>query len=505
MPPEQTQADQIVSSAIIPPHNKKAEIAVLGSSLIDRKAFLNIADLLTQDDFYDPRHQVMYSFMVALWEKNSPIDIVTLSNILKESNKIEDVGGYAYLTEITANTPSPAHIIHYARIVHKASVMRQLIDAAHAIQQLGYREDQDSDILLDEAEQRIFKIAERGTIKQFSQMDSQSLEDAFHRIEKLSKDSRALRGIPTNFLALDQMLSGLQESDLILLGGRPSLGKSSLALDIARTVAIQQKMPVGIFSLEMGKDQITDRMIAAQAHVDLWKIRTGRKLRDEDFGHIQEAMNALSDAPIFIDDNLTAGTMQMRAMARRLQADKGLALLIIDYLQLIQPRKDRNNPVAEISEISRALKALARELNIPVLALSQLSRAVESRGGKPRLSDLRDSGSLEQDADVVLFIHRDMSQTDDPMAGTGAEIMIAKHRNGPTGKVNLIFNKQYASFSDAETYRQEPPNTGNQPSQEPQTPYEPPYNETNNSQESPLPYDETGFDENPPSIDDIPY
>lgn len=463
----------VVPDNIVPSYNKRAETAVLGSALIENKAFLDIADLLTEDDFYDPRHKIIFSFMVDLWNKNSPIDIVTLSNALNEKNKIDEIGGNAYLTEITESIPSAANIAHYANIVHKKSVLRQLSGASYSIGQLSNKEDEDIELLLDEAEKTIFRIAEKGTIKKFSQVDNTSLEDAFTRIEKLSKDKSAIRGVPTGFVKLDEILSGLQKSDLIILAARPSLGKSSLGLDIAINASLKNKNSVGIFSLEMGKDQIIDRMIAAKSKVDLWRLRTGRT-RDEDYSKIRNAMDTISGCSIYIDDNLTAGIMQMRAMARRLQADKGLDLLIIDYLQLIQPRKDMDNVVAQISEISRGLKSLARELDIPVLAMSQLSRAVEQRGGAPKLSDLRDSGSIEQDADVVMFISRDAGNTDDPSAGTEAKIIVAKHRNGPTGSVDLIFNKQYASFSSIDIYHQEPPDLSQQREYEQQPINEPP-------------------------------
>ncbi len=456
MADEQKISSMVVPDNVMPSYNKRAEVAVLGSALIENKAFLDIADLLTADDFYDPKHKIIFSFMIDLWHKNIPIDIVTLSNALYEKKKIENVGGNAYLTEITESIPSAANITHYANIVHKKSVLRQLSDASYSISQLSNKEDVDTELLLDEAEKIIFKIAEKGTIKNFSKVDDKSLEDAFNRIEKLSKDNNAIRGVPTGFTELDQILSGLQKSDLVILAARPSLGKSSLGLDIAINASLKNKYSVGIFSLEMGKDQITDRMIASQAKVDLWKIRTGRRLQDEDFAKIRNAIEMISGSSIYVDDNLTAGIMQMRAMARRLQADQGLDLLIIDYLQLIQPRKDMDNVVAQVSEISRGLKSLARELDIPILAMSQLSRAVEQRGGLPKLSDLRDSGSIEQDADVVLFISRDNNNTDNPMSGVEAKILVAKHRNGPTGSVNLIFNKQYASFSNVDIYHKEP-------------------------------------------------
>lgn len=444
----------------VPPQDLKAEQSVLGGILIDKEAFFRVADALKQDDFYSPQHRIIFSTMVELAEKNNPIDILTVSGRLKEKKKLEDVGGHAYLTKLVSSIPTASNITYYADMVRRKAILRRLIEASYHIAQLGYQEDSDVDALIDEAEQRIFKIAEN-TSQNFYRMDKSSLEEAFERIDHLSKNRGEVRGVHTGFADLDHMLSGFQKSDLIILAARPSLGKSSLALDMARNVATKHKVPVGIFSLEMSQDQIIDRMLASTAHVDLWKIRTGKNLEDNDFIRIQDALNELSEAPVFIDDGLTSSVLQMRAMARRLQAEHGLGLLIIDYLQLIQPRRDSDSVVQQVSEISRALKSLARELNIPVLALSQLSRAVEQRGGRPRLSDLRDSGSIEQDADVVMFIHRETNNPDDPEAGNIAELIVAKHRNGPTGKVDLAFNRSYASFSDPERYREAPPDLPN--------------------------------------------
>jgi replicative DNA helicase len=439
----------------VPPQDIGAEQSVLGSVLIDKEAFFRVADALKPDDFYSPQHRVVFSTMIDLAEKNRPIDILTVSGRLKENKKLEEIGGHAYLTKLVNSVPTASNVTYYADMVRRKAILRRLIESSYHIAQLGYQEDQDVNVLLDQAEQHVFSIAENSS-QSFYRLDKSALEEAFERIDHLSKNKGEVRGVPTGFADLDHMLSGFQKSDLIILAARPSLGKSSLALDIARNVATKHKVPVGIFSLEMSQDQIIDRMISATAHVDLWKIRTGKKLEDNDFTRIQDALNTLSEAPVFIDDGLTSSILQMRAMARRLQAEHGLGLLIVDYLQLIQPRRDSDSTVQQVSEISRALKAIARELNIPVLALSQLSRAVEQRGGRPRLSDLRDSGSIEQDADVVMFIHRDTQNHDDPMAGNIAELIVAKHRNGPTGKVDLIFNSTWASFGDAERYRETP-------------------------------------------------
>ncbi|MDZ4232042.1 MAG: replicative DNA helicase, partial [Candidatus Pacearchaeota archaeon] len=317
--------------------------------------------------------------------------------------------------------------------------------------QLGYDETEDPEVLLDRAESRIFAIAQRSLSQNFTQVKD-TLEEAFERIDALSKHAGTARGVPTGFADLDNVVSGLQKSDLVILAARPSMGKSSLALDIARHVGVKEQIPVAVFSLEMSKDQVVDRLIAAQAKLDLWKLRTGRLSSQgpgNDFERIQEAMGVLAEAPIFIDDSALPNILQMRAMARRLQATSGLGLLIVDYLQLMEPRNAQSSPVQQVTEISRSLKGLARELNIPVLAVSQLSRAVEQRSPqRPKLSDLRESGALEQDADLVLFIYREDKYNEQAQEPNVAEIIIAKHRNGPVGSIKLYFNERIASFSD---------------------------------------------------------
>ena len=432
----------------VPPQDIQAERSLLGSILIDKEAFFKVADIIQANDFYDNAHNVIFQAMGWLAEKNRPIDILTVSAYLKRKKILDEIGGDTYLTQLTYSVPSAMNISHYADIVYHKSVMRSLINISYKIGELGYADELEVDDLIDQAEQYMFAIAKRSS-QAFSKMSKESLQDAFDRIDRLSKHKGEVRGLSTGFSGLDQMLSGLQKSDLIILAARPALGKSALGIDIARNVAIKHKVPVGIFSLEMSTDQIVDRMISATAHTDLWKIRTGKKLVDQDFTNISNAMNTLSTAPIFIDDHLTSSVLQMRTMARRLQSEHGLGLLIIDYLQLIQPKSKFDNLAAQVSEISRALKSLARELEIPVLCLSQLSRDIERRGGPPKLSDLRDSGSIEQDADVVMFIQRE-AYSDDPVAQSTTHLYIAKHRNGPTGKIDLMFNKQYASFQDVE-------------------------------------------------------
>lgn len=433
----------------LPPQNIEAEQSALGCLLIDKNAIIKVIDFLKTKDFYKPDHQEIYQAMTELFERNDPIDMLSVSSRLKEKDKLENVGGNAYLTQLVNAVPTAAHVSNYAKIVQRKRILRDLIDVSYDIGQMGYNESEDIDVLLDQAERKIFGITQKSLTQKFLSIKD-SLEEAFERIDRLSKHEGGPRGIPTGFIDLDNMLSGLQRSDLIILASRPSMGKSSLALDFARHAAVTQKLPVGIFSLEMSMDQVVDRLIASQSGVDLWKIRTGTlssKGEDNDFSKIQNALGVLAEAPIFIDDAATSNVLQMRAMARRLQADQGLGLLIIDYLQLVEPRNAMESMVQQVTEISRALKGLSRELNVPVLALSQLSRAVEQRSPQiPRLSDLRDSGSLEQDADVVLFIYREDRYRQDIERKNIADIIIGKHRNGPVGKISLYFNEQIVSF-----------------------------------------------------------
>ena len=435
----------------LPPQNIEAETSLLGSLMMDKDAFLKVGDFLETRDFYKKTHQQIYLAMEELFLKGDPIDVLSLAARLKEKKQLEEIGGNVYLTELINSVPTAAHVMAYAKIVQKKRILRDLISVSQDIGVMGYDEAEDTDILLDKAEASIFAIAQKSLSKNFTHVKD-DLEGAFERIDRLSKNEKGTRGVPIGFSNLDNILSGLQNSDLIILASRPSMGKSALAMDIARRVSMHHNVPVGVFSLEMSKDQVIDRLIASQAGVDLWKLRTGKLSSqgdDNDFARIQEAMGVLSEAPLYIEDSPMQSMLKMRAMARRLQANKGLGLLIIDYLQLIEPRNAQSNIVQQISEISRSLKGLARELNIPVLALSQLSRAVEQRTPqRPRLSDLRESGSLEQDADVVLFIYREDRYRADPTNQGIAEIIIAKHRNGPVGSVKLHFDEKTVSFSD---------------------------------------------------------
>ncbi len=432
----------------IPPHNKDAEMAVLGSVMIDRAALGRVLDILTPEDFYFTEHMTIYRSMLDLFERNAPLDILALESELSEKGRLEKVGNASYLASLINTVASPASITHYAKIVNRKRVLRDLISASHHIHALGYQEDQEIDHLLDQAEQKIFSISQHSLQQKFSPVRD-ALAAAWERIDNIHKGTGVTRGTPTGFEKLDNLLSGLQKSDLIVLAARPSLGKTSLALDIARNAAIHHKIPVGIFSLEMSTPQIIDRFIAAEAHVDLWKLRTGRlSEQSQDFERINVALSRLAEAPIYIDDAASSTVLQMRAMARRLKSEVDLGLIIIDYLQLMQPRTQTDNMVQQITEISRSLKQLARELNVPVLALSQLSRAVEQRHPPiPRLSDLRESGAIEQDADVVLFIYREDKTKKDSARPNVAKIMVEKHRNGPTGEVELYFSPERASFS----------------------------------------------------------
>ncbi len=420
--------------------------------MLDSAAAYIAGDLLTPDDFYSEKHRIIYKAMLDLYEKKEPIDILSVSSRLKEKKQLKNTGGRVYLTEMINTVPNASNAKHYAEIVHKKRILRELIESSNHISQLGYDEERDVDELLDEAEKKIFGITKNSLKQKFTTVKS-ALEDAWERIDRIHKSKGELRGIPTGFPALDSQLAGLQKSDLIILAARPSMGKTAFALDIARNVAVKQNIPVGIFSLEMSSQSLVDRLLVSEARVDSWKLRTGRLSSDEEFARISNALGKLSKAPIFIDDESSNNIMQMRSMARRLQAEHGLGLIIVDYLQLMAPRQRTDNMVQQMTEISRSLKGLAKELDVPVLAVSQLSRALESRPNKkPKLHDLRDSGSIEQDADVVMFIYRDDKYKDhQDESDNMAEILIEKHRNGPTGFVKLYFDPKMVSFSSIET------------------------------------------------------
>lgn len=442
----------------IPPQNIEAEQSLLGALLIDKDAIIKIADTVNPEDFYKTTHGMIFEAMTDLFREREPIDLLSLSNRLEEKKQLEQIDGRTYLIDLSNVVPTSAHVQHYANIVQKKATLRRLQTAAAEITNLSFDEAEEIDHILDKAEQKLFGVSQK-YLKQSFVPIREVLTEAFDRIDELHREKGKLRGLPTGFFALDNLLAGLQKSDLVILAARPSVGKTSLALDIARHVATKQRVPVGMFSLEMSKEQLVDRLICAEAGVDLWRMRTGR-LSDQpgqdDFPRIGHALGQLSEAPLYIDDSATSNIMEIRTKARRLQMEKGLGLLVIDYLQLMESRTKIENRVQEVSEITRALKSIARELNIPVLALSQLSRAVEARSPAiPKLADLRESGSIEQDADVVLFIYRKAmdrggAQAVPPEERNIAEIHIAKHRNGPTGQVQLFFDEQKVSFRNLE-------------------------------------------------------
>ena len=421
--------------------------------MMDKDAFIKVADVLRPEDFYKPTHSRIYEAMLKLFEKHQPIDILTVTAQLKDERMLEDIGGAATLSSLLNAVPTASHVVHYARIVREKKILRDLINASTEIAESAFREGDPIEDTLDNIEQKIFAISQNSVSQKFVAIKDE-LAGAYERIERLHRGEGGIRGLGSGFPGIDNILSGFQPSDMIVLGARPSLGKTSLALDIARHIAVKEKKPVGIFSLEMSREQVIDRIISAESQVPLWKLRTGKISDENDFAMIQNALNTLSEAPLFIDDSSSPNVLQIRSMARRLQMEHGLSMLIVDYLQLIQPRTTSDNIVQQITEISRGLKGIARELKIPVLALSQLSRAVDQREVKvPRLSDLRESGSIEQDSDVVMFIYRkdrdklSVSQEEENLA----EIHVAKHRNGPLGNVKLKFDAERTSFLSIDT------------------------------------------------------
>lgn len=454
-PMELQQMTNTQSLEKLPPQNIEAEQATLGALLIDKDSVTKIADTIEPHDFYKDSHKHIMTTMYELYSEHEPIDIVNLTNRLQEKNQLEQIGGRAYLLSLVNTVPSAAHINHYAAIVQKKATLRRLITAASEIINYGFQETDNVDAILDKAEQCLFQVSQKYLHHNFISLGS-ILPEAFQRIDEIHKEAGKLRGISTGFSELDNLLGGLQRSDLIIIAARPSMGKTSLVLDIARQVAVKGKIPVGIFSLEMSKEQLVDRILCAQASVDLWRMRTGKLFDSEnsdDFPRLGEAMGVLSEAPIYIDDSGSANIMEIRSRARRLKIEHGVELIIIDYLQLMEGRTQTENRVQEISEISRCLKSIARELNIPVIALSQLTRAVEASSPPiPKLSHLRDSGTIEQDADVVIFIYREDYYKKDTTRQHISDILISKHRNGPIGQFELYFDVKMASFKNLDKH-----------------------------------------------------
>jgi replicative DNA helicase len=437
----------------LPPYSLEAEQAVLGSIMIRPDAYAEIADIITEENFYSEKHKKIFKGTLELLEKGNPVDYLSLKNTLDNMGYLDQIGGASYLAELVQMVPSSSNIEYYARILEKKFMMRHLINAAERIGSLGYAEQGDLEEIMDTAEKEIFSITNKKSKTTITSM-KEGLIEAWDSIDKIHNSGDELRGVPTGFPDLDNKLSGLQKSDLIILAARPSCGKTSLALDIAKNAAVHHGVPVLIFSLEMSSQQLLYRMISSHSRVDSWKLRTGKLNlnNSEEYERLQNGISELSNAPIYIDDQAGTNIVKMRSTARKIKSERKLGLIVVDYLQLMSATQSRNsdNVVQQISEISKSLKHLARELDVPVLALSQLSRAVEQRQGKPRLSDLRDSGSIEQDADIVMFIHREDKYKDHSERDNIAEILIEKHRNGPTGAIKLKFDDKHSSFLSLE-------------------------------------------------------
>lgn len=437
----------------LPPQNLEAEVSVLGAILLDKEAIIKVADIVRSEDFYREANAIVYAAMVELFEKREPIDVITLTNKLSEQKKLDVIGGNSYIATLASSVPSAAHIINYANIVSEKAVLRRLIHASAEIADLAFKENEDISNILDLAEREVFSVSQKNMKESFTPIRD-VLAESFDKIDELHKDKDTLRGVPTGFKDLDNLLAGLQPSDLVIIAARPSMGKTSFALNIAQHVATREGMPVALFSLEMSKEQLVDRLICGEANIDSWRLRTGN-LEDDDFPKIGQAMATLSEAPLFIDDSAGINVLEMRTKARRLQAESGLGLVVVDYIQLIQGKSKNGSRTEEVSDISRSLKGLARELNVPVIALSQLSRQVENRPSRiPQLADLRESGSIEQDADVVMFIYRDEYYEQDTEKKNIADILIRKHRNGPVGQIELHFKPERMKFSNMEKKRQ---------------------------------------------------
>jgi replicative DNA helicase len=429
----------------VPPQSLDAEQAVLGALLVSPDGMTRIVDLMESENFYRKAHQVIYAAMLDLYEHSEPIDIVTVSQYLKDEGKLENVGGRQYITDLALSVATTANLEYYAKLVSEKALLRNLIKAGTEIVGSAY-EEPDAAVALDKAEHMIFTLAQRRSMNQLVHIKD-VVEDSFQKIEERYENRDTLSGVPSGFYDLDAMTSGWQPSDLVILAARPSMGKTAFVLNIAQHCAVEAGLPVAIFSLEMSKEQLVQRMLCAEAKIDANRLRTGN-MHTNDWSHLALAMGRLGEAPVFIDDSAMLNALEIRAKCRRLKSEmKGLGLVIIDYIQLMSGRKTTDNRVQEVSEISRSLKQLAREIKVPVVALSQLSRAVESRQNKrPMLSDLRESGSIEQDADIVMFIYRDEYYNPETEQRGEAEIIIAKQRNGPVGTVELLYQNSITRF-----------------------------------------------------------
>lgn len=430
----------------IPPHSDEAERSVIGALLIDREAIPRVVDFLRPEHFYNDAHARIFRAALDLYELGSPADLVTLSEKLKEHKALTKVGGSAYLTQLTSSVPTAANVEHYGRILQSLFIKRELIRLGSTLTELAFDESREASEALDRAEQQLFSLSQKHLQRVFMPIRD-ALAESFDRLDELHKVGEGLRGVPTGFSDLDDTLAGMQDSNLLVLAGRPGLGKTALALNIAQHVAVEEKIPVGFFSLEMSKEELVDRLLVAQADIDAWRLKTG-KLTSDDFEKLSDAMGVLAEAPLFVDDTPGLSVLEMRTKARRLMSDVGLKLLLVDYLQLAVGR-NLENRVQEVTEISQGLKNLSRELKIPILAMSQLSRAVEHRGSKqPQLADLRESGAIEQDADVVMFLYRDDEEDLENM-----KLWIAKHRNGPLRIIDLRFKGDRIRFYPMEKRR----------------------------------------------------
>jgi replicative DNA helicase len=434
------------------PHNVDAEKALLGAILLKPDVMHDVSVTVFPESFYAEKHRLIYEAIYQTFTKGDPIDVVSVANRLKSNATIDRAGGAAYLAELLETVPAAGNSMYYSEVVQSKAVLRGLIYAAEEIAEIAYSDPDNTDEAMDQAEKKIYQVTNAPTTQKFRTIGS-SLAEAWERFEHLSANQDEKRGVQSGFTALDNLLAGFQRSDLIILAARPSMGKTTFALDVARNAALKYGASVGIFSLEMSDQQLVDRMLAAEAGVDSWKLRTGRLSNDQEYQAVQEAMAKLAEAKIHIDDQAGNNILKMRSAARRLKNEHGLDLLIVDYLQLMSPTatKASDSMVQQVTEISRSLKILARELDVPVIALSQLSRAVEQRGGKPRLSDLRDSGSIEQDADVVMFIHREDKINKESERPNIAEILVEKHRNGPVGMAELYFDGKHVRFLNLDT------------------------------------------------------
>ncbi|MEW6374977.1 MAG: replicative DNA helicase [Thermodesulfobacteriota bacterium] len=437
------------SSHKLPPQNLEAEQSVLGGILIENEAINKVMEILNADDFYRDAHQKIFTALINLSERDEPADLITLTHELRKIDRLDSVGGASYITSLIDSVPTAANIEYYARIVKEKAILRKLIETSTEIITQSYQDRGDVENFLDEAERAIFQISENRVKPSFYPIKD-IVKESFKTIERLFEKKELVTGVPSGFKELDRMTAGFQPSDLIIVAGRPSMGKTALCLNLSQYAAIEKRIPVAIFSLEMSKEQLVIRMLCSEAHVEGTRLRTGF-LNESDWPRLTLAAGNLSDAPIYIDDTAALSALELRAKARRLKGEHGLGMIIIDYLQLMKGRTRAESRQQEISEISRSLKALAKELNIPVIAVSQLSRKTEERRDfRPQLSDLRESGAIEQDADVILFLYRDElynRSEDNPNRGK-AEVIIGKQRNGPTGKIELAFLDKFTTFKD---------------------------------------------------------